>query len=238
MMHFVDGSTTFQSYSKDGKSAIYSVSRGDLNCKLMTLAEQNAGVKITFNHRCTNMNVKTGDVTFQNTVTNEKVTRSGNTHLAVLGTDGAFSAVRNAMMKTPFYDYSQSYLPYGYKELHIPPGPSGQHQMDKNCLHIWPRKSFMMIALPNTDGSFTVTCFFPMKGDFGLGTLDNSDDNYVSSFFQREFPDAFALMPTLLHDFRANPTSGLVTIRCFPWSIEDKCCLFGRCSCSTFVFLI
>jgi len=123
------------------------------------------------------------------------------------------------------FEYDESYLAHGYKELTIPPAPDGSWQMEKNALHIWPRKSFMMIALPNPDGSFTCTLFWEFEGPRSFATMKTDDD--VGRFFNEEFPDAVPLMPTLLEDFRNNPTGSLVTIRCAPWFYRDKVCLLG-----------
>ena len=123
------------------------------------------------------------------------------------------------------FEYDESYLAHGYKELTIPPGPDGSWRMEKNALHIWPRKSFMMIALPNPDGSFTCTLFWEFEGPRSFATTKTDDD--VCDFFGEEFPDAVPLMPTLLEDFRENPTGSLVTIRCAPWYYQDKVALVG-----------
>ena len=145
---------------------------------------------------------------------------------AVIGVDGAFSAVRQSMQKKlDRFAYDESYLAHGYKELTIPPGSDGTWQMEKNALHIWPRKSFMMIALPNPDGSFTCTLFWEFTGPRSFETTKADAD--VRRFFDEEFPDAVPLMPTLLQDFRENPTGSLVTIRCAPWSYKDKVALVG-----------
>ena len=154
---------------------------------------------------------------------NSVVTARGD---AVLGVDGAFSAVRQSMqLKIGNFQYDESYLAHGYKELTIPPGPDGSWRMEKNALHIWPRKSFMMIALPNPDGSFTCTLFWEFEGPRSFATMKSHED--VRRFFEEEFPDAVPLMPTLLEDFRENPTGSLVTIRCAPWYYRDKVCLVG-----------
>jgi kynurenine 3-monooxygenase len=144
----------------------------------------------------------------------------------VIGVDGAFSAVRQAMQKRlPDFQYDESYLAHGYKELTIPPAPDGSWRMEKEALHIWPRKSFMMIALPNPDGSFTCTLFWEFKGPRSFETTTSDDD--IRRFFEEEFPDAVPLMPTLLEDYRENPTGSLVTIRCSPWYYKDKVALVG-----------
>jgi len=145
---------------------------------------------------------------------------------AIIGVDGAFSAVRQSMQKRlEQFEYDESYLAHGYKELTIPPAPDGSWQMEKEALHIWPRKSFMMIALPNPDGSFTCTLFWEFKGPRSFESTKTDED--VRRFFDEEFPDAVPLMPTLLEDFRENPTGSLVTIHCAPWSYKDKVALVG-----------
>jgi kynurenine 3-monooxygenase len=123
------------------------------------------------------------------------------------------------------FNYSQEYLSHGYKELVIPPNEDGTHRIDKNCLHIWPRGKFMLIALPNLDGSFTVTLFFPMKGETSFDSLKSEED--VMHFFKETFPDAMDEMPTLRTDYFENPTATLVTVRCNPWNYEDKVMLMG-----------
>jgi len=226
-MHSVDGNLTFQPYSKDEKSYINSISRGDLNCRLMTLSEQNPNVKYFFEHKVTHLDLHNETVTVEDIKTGHTKTVKGQT---ILATDGAFSIARGLMMKTPRFNFSQEYLPTGYKELHIPPGPDGKHQIDTHSLHIWPRGHLMMIALPNQDGSFTVTCFFPFDGPDGFDVLDKYDDEKILGFFKEKFPDIVPLCPTLIQDFRHNPTSSLVTIKCFPWSIGGKVCLLGDSS--------
>ena len=213
MMHDIKGHLTFQPYGKEGEF-INSISRSNLNVVLMDEAER-AGCEIFFEERCT-------AVDFQNTIL---TTTSGAKKFDIIvGGDGAFSAVRWAMQITDRFNFSQHYIDHGYKEFHIPPGSSGQFRLDKNALHIWPRESFMMIALPNPDGSFTCTLFFPFEGDPSFATL-NSPEKF-KAFFQKTFPDAVALMPTFLEDFEENPTSSLVTIKCFPW-VKNRAFLIG-----------
>jgi kynurenine 3-monooxygenase len=144
----------------------------------------------------------------------------------IFATDGAFSAARLQMqLSTDKFEYSQHYLNYGYKELLIPPTKNGEFAMANDCLHIWPRGKFMMIALPNIDGSFTCTLFFPFEGEASFSTLTTKEA--VKKFFDKIFPDAVPLMPTLLEDFFHNPSASLVTVKCFPWSFEDKMLLLG-----------
>jgi kynurenine 3-monooxygenase len=212
MMHDLQGKLTYQPYGKQGQF-INSVSRGGLNMALMTEAEK-SGVEFFFDHRVE---------TVLSTVDSRQSTVDRSFDL-IIGSDGAFSAVRGALQFTDLFDYSQDYIDHGYKELHIPAGVSGAFQLEKNALHIWPRESFMMIALPNPDGSFTCTLFFPFNGRVSFDSLKANSD--ISTFFENVFPDANALMPDLLMDFLQNPTSSLVTVKCFPW-VQNKTLLIG-----------
>jgi len=220
-MHAVNGDVTFQSYGKE-KEAIYSVSRGELNRQLLLKADQYDNVNLHFNSRCVDIDLKTQEIAFQNSDSGELNIIKGN---RIYGTDGAFSAVRARMMKTDRFNYSQTYMDHGYKELVIPANEDGTHKLDKHALHIWPRGQFMLIALPNLDGSFTVTLFFPFEGETSFDSL-NTDDKIVS-FFEKTFPDALEVMPTLLEDYHANPASSLVIVRCDPWTWKDKVMLMG-----------
>jgi kynurenine 3-monooxygenase len=213
MMHDVHGNLTYQPYGKEGQY-INSISRSNLNVVLMNEAER-IGAEIFFEERCT-------AIDFQNTtLTTTSGTKSFD---LIIGADGAFSAVRWAMQINDRFNFSQHYIDHGYKEFHIPPDAGGQFNLEKNALHIWPRESFMMIALPNPDGSFTCTLFFPFEGETSFKTLTTPEK--FKSFFQKTFPDAVALMPAFLEDFETNPTSSLVTVKCFPW-VKNKTFLIG-----------
>lgn len=221
-IHMKDGSSTYQAYGKDNQ-AIYSVSRGGINMRLMDLAEQQPNVTLHFEERCDKLDRKTNELSFHNTNTDK--TSHVKSDL-ILGSDGAFSAVRTQMQfQSDRFDYQQFYIDAGYKELVIPAGPNGEHLIEKNCLHIWPRGSFMMIALPNMDGSFTCTLFFQMEGKLSFDTIKTKEE--VMAFFKQEFPDAVPLMPTLLEDWMHNPTSSLVTVKCKPWVWDEKIALIG-----------
>jgi len=217
-LHMPDGSTAFQPYSKNNE-AIYSVSRGDLNKKLMTMAEKH-GAKILFDHRCTGVDVANNKLNFQHN-NEEKVVQAD----LLFGADGAFSALRKSYVNMDLVNASQHYLEYGYKELAILPGKNGEWVMEKNALHIWPRGKYMMIALPNTDGTFTCTMFMPFEGEVAFSKLKTEAD--VTELFDKQFADAKPLMPELLHDFFNNPTSSLITTHIFPWHYKDKSALIG-----------
>ncbi len=219
MIHDEVGNTRFQPYGV-GDQAINSVSRAELNKTLMTAAE-NHGVKIHFDHRCQHVDLDEPFVDFYDIAAGKTVRVRPD---LVFGADGAFSAVRNAMMISDRFDYSQSYLEHSYKELHIPPAVNGGFKMEQNALHIWPRHSFMLIALPNLDGSFTCTLFLAHEGNPSFAMLQTEAD--VLQFFSTHFPDALQLMPTLCDDFFANPESSLVTVKCSPW-VRNTTALIG-----------
>jgi kynurenine 3-monooxygenase len=212
MMHDIYGKLTFQPYGKEGEF-INSVSRSGLNKVLMTEAEAN-GVTFSFDSRCAGVDLKETTLS----ITSEGVTSQEKFDI-IIGADGAFSSVRGAMQFTDRYDYSQDYIDHGYKEFTIPAGKGGEFLMEKNALHIWPRESYMLIALPNPDGSFTCTLFFPFEGNPSFNSLDNPTDFFA--FFKKNFPDAIPLMPSLLQELKENPTSSLVTIKCYPWNIQN-----------------
>jgi kynurenine 3-monooxygenase len=221
MIHDKSGALHFAPYDVDPKKCINSIGRAALNTTLIEAAQRYPNVQVHFNHRCTKVDLDAGVAHLE--TGNGVMTTSGD---AVIGVDGAFSAVRESMqLKIANFEYDESYLAHGYKELTIPPGPDGSWRMEKNALHIWPRKSFMMIALPNPDGSFTCTLFWEFEGLRSFATTNT--DGEVRRFFDEEFPDAVPLMPSLLEDFQANPTGSLVTIRCAPWYYRDKVCLVG-----------
>ena len=219
-IHNADGTTAFQPYGKQGQF-INSVSRGELNRKLMDLAEQQ-GAGIFFNHNCEKIDWKNNKVSFE--AANSEL-RTSNFEL-LFGADGAYSAARlQHQLQHDRFQYSQYYIDFGYKELNIPAGDKRSFRMEKNALHIWPRGNYMLIALPNTDGSFTCTLFFPFEGEPSFASLTTGEK--VKTFFERTFTDALPLMPTLEEDFFHNPTSSLVTVKCFPWIREDKFALIG-----------
>jgi kynurenine 3-monooxygenase len=221
MIHDRSGALHFTPYDVDPQKCINSIGRAALNTTVIEAAQRYPNVRVHFDHKCTEVDLDTAAAHLE--TANCTVTASAD---AVVGVDGAFSAVRKSMQREiANFQYDESYLAHGYKELTIPPAPDGSWRMEKNALHIWPRKSFMMIALPNPDGSFTCTLFWEFEGPRSFATTKTDDD--VRRFFGEEFPDAVSLMPTLLDDFRDNPTGSLVTIRCAPWFHRDKVCLVG-----------
>ena len=222
MIHHLDGSLDYQPYGTDDTQALHSVSRAGLNRVLIEKAASLPGVELRFEHRCTGVQLDTGAVDFATPT--GPLTHTGS---LILGADGAYSAVRAAMQRRERFNFSQAYLEHGYKELHFPPG-SG---LEPHALHIWPRGGFMMIALPNADGSFTGTLFWPFTLFERLQTPEQ-----VQAFFCEQFADAVPLLPTLTDDYAANPTSSLVTVRCAPWHV-GRAVLVGDASHAVVPFL-
>lgn len=221
MMHDVNSNLTYHAYGKDDSEYINSISRPGLNKILLDTAES-LGVKIYFNQRCTGMDFQKMEVYFTDELTGKNFSNNAE---RVIGTDGSASAIRTEYFKTTQFNYSQQYQMHGYKELTIPSGSKSSFRMEKNALHIWPRKSYMLIALPNLDGSYTATLFLQMQGEKSFQVL--ADKNKVENFFRNEFPDAYVLIPELADEFFNNPTGILLTIKCNPWYIDDKALLLG-----------
>jgi kynurenine 3-monooxygenase len=188
---------------------------------LMNAAEAH-GVKIHFNQRCTGFDLRTGAAQLRNEETGaESVVESA----TVIGTDGAASAIRHEMQKLDQFHLSQEQLDYGYKELTIAAGANGKHLLEPHALHIWPRGAYMLIALPNIDGSFACILFLPFEGETSFASLDTEGE--VLRFFGERFPDAVPLMPNLKENYRSNPKGAMVTVKCSPWRVEGKVLLLG-----------
>ena len=217
MMHDPEGNLSFQPYGKEGQ-AINSISRGGLNRLLMDTAES-LGVKFHFEFKCTGIDFERTIAYVENRDTSLDIHSD-----LIFGADGAFSAVRSAMQKTDRFNYSQDYIPHGYKELSFPATADNEFALDKNALHIWPRKDFMLIALPNLDKSFTVTLFLAFEGEKSFSNLKTDKD--IEQFFDTEFKDAKELMPRLVEEFKSNPPSSLVTVRSYPW-VKNNVCVIG-----------
>ena len=222
MVHALDGSVRFQPYGTRPEHTINSVSRAALNIALLDAAEALPTVSLFFGKRCVGVDLDSPAATFIDPERDTTFTAGGD---ALVGTDGAFSIVRLQMQKQEGFNYHQTFLEHGYKELVIPPAPGGGFRMEKHALHIWPRGGHMLIALPNFDGSFTCTCFWPLRGRHSFEALQAPAE--VEAYFREEFPDAVPLMPTLREDFFQNPTGSLVTIRCDPWHDRDRVVLLG-----------
>ncbi|MEZ5307709.1 MAG: NAD(P)/FAD-dependent oxidoreductase [Pyrinomonadaceae bacterium] len=248
LIHAKDESLGYLPYSGRKGEYINSISRGGLNAALIDEADKYSESKFYFNKRCIGFDCKTGEAFFEDGLSGEKFAVKGAT---VIGTDGAGSAIRRSMMASPGslprFDYSQRFLEHGYKELSIAPrsrfagnvpddlpDAEGEFLLRKNALHIWARHKFMMIALPNFDGSYTCTLFLSFEGTDSFeaidsGAWDGSGDpkSALNSFFESEFPDALRLMPELVKEYFENPVGNLGTIKCFPWNVGGKALLLG-----------
>jgi kynurenine 3-monooxygenase len=224
MIHDLAQQQHFVAYSTKAEECIYSVSRAGLNQLLLEQAANQSNIQLYFEHRCVEWQPGAAAVHFE-------VTEGGQTSTAafefqaVIGTDGASSAIRQAYFNLNRFDYRQDYLGHGYKELAIRPNASGGFQMEPEALHIWPRGDFMLIALPNLDNSFTCTLFLPHHSAESFDSLQTPEA--IHHFFEAQFPDTLQLMPDLVEQFQQNPTSNLATIRCYPWTMGNKSTLLG-----------
>ena len=231
IMHSTEGDLTYQAYGKKDE-AIYSVSRGHLNAIMMDLAENKGNTKIHYQHQCLDADLEKGHITLKNLNTQEVFEDKAD---VIFAADGAFSAVRyNSMQKVDRFNFSQFYIEDGYKELLLPADENGNYKIEKNALHIWPRGRFMLIALPNEDGSFTCTLFMPFENDkYAFKQLDN--DAKIEDFVKKVFPDFYELIPNLIENWHQNPLSSMSINRCFPWTV-GKFALMGDSAHSTVPF--
>lgn len=222
MIHPVLGELAFQPYGKDDSEYINSISRADLNKSLMTFAEQTGLVEFQFNQRVDGMDFQTGSVAVHDFKSGSDYTLVAK---VVLGTDGSASAIRHDMEKIAGFRNDGSLLEYGYKELVILPCENGGFKMEKNALHIWPRKTYMLIALPNFEGSYTCTLFLPYKGELSFEFLNTPE--LARRFFEEQFPDALPL----IHDFEetwvTNPVGEMWTVKSAPWYVGGRALILG-----------
>jgi kynurenine 3-monooxygenase len=213
MVHDAAGKTDFQPYGQREHEVIYAASRARLNMMLMDEAARHKNLRLNFRRRCQGYDLATGRL--------EVAPGGALAAGVVIGADGAWSELRRSLLPQMLnVDYSQSFLAYGYKELVIPPKDGSGFRLEPNALHIWARKSYMMIALPNTEGSFTVTLFYPNEGPESFASLTTREA--VTAFFAKNFSDAVPLMPGLLDDFFSHPTGSLVTVKCGRWDAAHR----------------
>ncbi|RKS43408.1 kynurenine 3-monooxygenase [Gillisia mitskevichiae] len=219
-LHVNDKPLYFQKYGKEGE-AIYSISRGVLNRKMIDLAEE-TGAKFRFEEKVWDVNLAEAKIY---TGESEKAEWQEYQFDMVFGADGAFSRVRHKMQRNSRFNYSQDFIDVGYKELTIPANEDGSHKLDNASFHIWPRGEFMLIAMPNLDGSFTCTLFMPFEGEVSFEKIITEADS--EKFFSKYFPDIKSDISNLTRDFFKNPTSAMVTMKCYPWTYWDKVALVG-----------
>jgi kynurenine 3-monooxygenase len=222
MVHSSEGALSFQAYGKDNSECRYSISRADLNVFLINKAEKTGLVNIEFNKKLVDVDLENKTIKLQDEISHEIYNLPFN-HL--IGADGSASQARKALANEPGFKNSEQELPYGYKELLLPAGNSGEFQLEKNALHIWPRGTYMLIALPNFDGSFTCTLFLPLKGENSFEQLNTSQS--IEAFFATQFSDAVKLFPNLSQMFFTNPVGHMVTVKCAPWNHKGDMLLLG-----------
>lgn len=225
LIHDVEGNTFASNYSGRDGEYINSISRGDLNGILLTEAEKHENVNIQFNSKCTAINIENTTATFENYISKDTFSVSAD---VIFGTDGAGSVLRKSyyLEKKFLFSYSQNYLTHGYKEIEIPAAANGKHQISKDHLHIWPRGDYMLIALPNMDGSFTVTLFLGHEeGVYHFKGLNTEEK--IKAFFIAQFPDALNLIPNIAAEFANNPTGALGTVKCSPWHYKNNTLIMG-----------
>lgn len=226
LIHPMGGEQFLSPYSGRPTDYINSVSRPGLNILLLNEVEQYDNVEIHFNCKVNHVHLKEASIEY--TVGKEKKTDAGS---IVIGTDGAGSAVRRSMMGHTtrlLFNYSQDFLRHGYKELSIHPGENGQWKIEKEALHIWSRGDFMIIALPNLDGSFTLTMFHPYETAVGFNQLDTPQK--VKACFEKYYPTLLPFIPHYMEEFFENPVGTLGTIKCYPWQAYGKTLIMGDAS--------
>jgi len=224
MIHQNQTAPFFSPYSGRPDKAINSISRPGLNALLLNEVEALPNITLKFNLSCLSVALENGSATFIDNQQQE-ITLTGD---ILIGTDGAGSKVRQSMFAAPGlrFSFSQQWLSHGYKELEIPAGPNGSYLMNPEALHIWPRGKDMLIALPNLNGSFTVTLFMSYADQpYGFDHLTQPEA--IADYFQTQYPDTLALMPDLVAQYQKNPTGGLGTIRCSPWHCHGKTLIMG-----------
>jgi kynurenine 3-monooxygenase len=225
MLHDMEGNTMLAPYSGREHEYINSISRGQLNALLLDEAEKHKNVSIHFNRKCKSVDFEKTTALFDDYEGNSEFVEDAD---VIFATDGAGSAMRNSyyLSKKFLFSFSQDWLTHGYKELCILPTENGDYKTYKNALHIWGRDAFMLIALPNLDGSFTVTLFLSFdEGEYNFNNLTTKER--VLEFFGTYFKDALELMPNLVDDFFENPTSPLGTVKCSPWHYKGNTLLMG-----------
>lgn len=225
MIHSKDGSVLQSNYSGREDDYINSISREDLNKLLLDKADEYEKVQMDFKKEITSVDLRQGSVDYKDLMDNQ--IKHWNPDV-LLGTDGAGSRVRAAMARQRdfFFSYTTNWLPHAYKELRMPPAADGGWRIDKHALHIWPRGGFMLIALPNLDGSFTMTLFMQRKESAHSFAQITTDDQ-ITAFFKAEFPDVITEIPDLVQQYYANPTPPLGTVRCSPWTAHGKTLMMG-----------
>lgn len=227
LIHDVQGKLTFQPYGNH-REAIYSIGRNELNKVLLDFAEHHFRINFSFQQKCLDVDFTVPSVELKNQISGETTRHRAE---RIFGADGAYSAVRLQMQKKTRLNFSQQYWSQGYKELQVPPGHKNWTS-EKNVIHIWPRGNYMLLGFPNLDGSFTCSLHLPFEGPRSFESIKTEED--LHRLFNDSFPDAVSLMPRLVDDFFAHPANSMITIKCTPWSYQEKVALIGDSAHSIF----
>lgn len=228
LVHDVEGKLTFQPYGNH-REAIYSIERNDLNKVLLDFAERQFGINFSFQQKCLEVDLTIPAVELTNQVSGETTRHQAQ---MIFGADGAYSAVRRQMQKKTRLNFSQQYWSQGYKELQVPASVNQKWTSEKNVIHIWPRGNYMLLGFPNLDGSFTCSLHLPFEGPLSFESIKTEAD--LRALFNDSFPDAVSLMPGLVDDFFTHPANSMITIKCAPWSYQNKVALIGDSAHSIF----
>lgn len=222
IIHAIDGSRTFQAYGQKETDVLYALLRTHLSIALLNEVDEFEAVRIYFNQRCTGIDFDKRELYLQHEISKQQAIVGVN---VVIGTDGSTSAIRAAMLAIGGFNFSQSYLDHGYKEITIPASQSSKPPLERNALHVWPRRQYMLNGFPNQDGSNTCVLFAPFQGENGLDNL-NSEDK-VLNLFQSQFPDILPFIPNLTQRYFSSKIGHLTTSKCQPWHVEGKALLLG-----------
>ena len=222
LLHSVDGETRFVPYGSRPDHVIHSISRQALNQLLLSAAEHTGLARLEFSRRLHAANLDTGELDFRCGDDESPLCIKAD---HIIGSDGSGSVLRDALGTHAPDNCRVDRLEHGYKELSLAASPGGQFQLREDCLHIWPRGGWMLIALPNLDRSFTCTLFYPLEGPSSFASLNSPEA--VNELFDREFADLKALMPDLLEQFEANPVGHLATVTTQRWTLADRLLLIG-----------
>lgn len=221
VIHGVDGASVFQPYGCRGE-AIHSISRNTLHETLLDLAEERPGITLRFGQKCRSIDPEQPRAVFADQETDEETEVAAS---RIFGADGVYSVVRRRLQDGGHLRCQRQYLEQGYKELDVPPGPDGGWVLDPNAIHIWPRGRRMLIGFANRDGSFTMALHLPFEGEMSFRSIRSEAD--LRAVFRELFAGAEELLPRLAEDYFRRPATRMVTVRCFPWTFEDKVALVG-----------
>jgi len=230
-IHSGTGTITYQPYGKDDHEVIHSFSRNDLNGFLLDVAEQEPTLRLHFGQRCVELEKDDAAAVFKDVETGTETRVPAD---VLIGSDGAFSTVRRLMMVRERVDYSQEFLPWGYKELTIEATAEGLPPMDRHALHVWPCGDHMLFALPNLDGSLCGVCTLPFTGRHSFASLTGAAE--IEAMFRTHFPDVVPFMPNALAEFQTRPIAEFITIRTSRWHHKGKVLLVGDAAHSVVPF--